>query len=1289
MTVSASAQDATCYKDNDGYIDLSSTKISGGTTPYSISFTQGSTTTDHSPQKFENLAAATYYYTVEDANGCTVDDEATVGQPDSLALTIDVEDISCKNAEDGSIQLESTGGNDSFTYYQKATGAADYSSNSSGTFSDLLPTSYEVKVIDNKGCETIDNLVLTEPDSILIEDITITDIECSNTVLGSIALDVSGGNELIYSWDEYPDSSRSELTGIRGGTYTFEVTDNKHCPSFGTKSAFVFESEPITVSTSQEDLTCFKSQDGSISLTVSDGGTAPYTYSLIGQSENQSTGDFDDLAATTFDWKVSDAEGCFQSGEITLTQPDTMVLALSSIDTVSCKDYINGAFEVSATGGTGSYFYSLDGAAYQEEKNSYSLLSAGSYTVALKDERGCTATPLDVVLTEPDSLKIEEIVSTDILCHGEATGAITVSTTGGNSEHSFQWIGYPDHSDATFEQLPAGNYAFNVTDRKYCPSYGSKTIVLSQPSALTLTATSVDVSCHNAQNGEISLQAQGGVAPYQYRINQEGYGTAQAFASLDTGAYTWTVKDDNLCELSSTEDILITQPDSLRLAVSQFDSISCYGAKDGALELSASGGTSPYAYAFDTYSYSEGATTYQDIDTGQYTIRLQDDQGCKDSIALDYVQADSLVIDSIAVIDLICAEESNGSMLAYVSGGNGGTTYHWTEFTENNQANIDNIAGGTYSLYVSDRRACETPLMSAVVFEPAKMEVSTTPEDATCNGEINGSIVLNITAGGTAPFEYSIDNGQSFSDDPLFSSQAFGLYQWVVKDSNACQVSGEVEINEPTPLVFDLKETKPTLCFASSDGSVSLSASGGTRPYGFSIDKESYDTDSTLGNLPAGDYKVYIKDRYNCIDSLSVSITEPTAITATFDNTHLICTGDTNGTSQVSLSGGTPNYSLLWNDGQTSTLAENLSADTYQLTVTDANECEFSFETAITQPTDSFKVSIDHVVNAYCYQLSNGTLEASLAGGTAPYSYAWNDPDNTTDALQLNNLAHSSYYRITATDQLGCQKEDSAYIDFDIPFEVLDIPSDTLVLCDNESMTLDQTQSLVSNYLWLHNGATFSTDPVVTIDTTGEFSITIADALGCMDSRTFYVDTSENNVKALFIASNKVVYGDTLRFIDVSWPNPQTLVWDFGDGYIVEDDEVSPVIGFPDDIDSTEVKITATLGTCVDHYSKMIYFYPEDQLGQSTSKLGFKGIIEYNIQPNPTAGEFYLRVKLHEQAPVLLKIFDVSGELVEQKEVSGQAIYREQFDLNNVPRGVYFLRMESNEDFQIVRFLVY
>lgn len=502
-------------------------------------------------------------------------------------------------------------------------------------------------------------------------------------------------------------------------------------------------------------------------------------------------------------------------------------------------------------------------------------------------------------------------------------------------------------------------------------------------------------------------------------------------------------------------------------------------------------------------------------------------------------------------------------------------------------------------------------------------------------------------------------------------------------------MSGEVEINEPTPLVFNLKESYPTLCFASSDGSVSVSASGGTRPYSFSVDKENYDTDSTLSNLSAGDYKVYIKDRYNCMDSIEASITEPTAITATFDNTHLICTGDTNGTIQVSLSGGTPFYSVLWNDGQTSTLAENLSAGTYQLSVTDANECAYSFETEITQPADSFKVSITSATNTYCDELSDGMLEASLTGGTAPYVYAWDDPNNTTDALQLSDLAHSRYYRITATDQLGCQKEDSAYIDFDVPFEVLDIPSDTLVLCDNESMTLDQTQALVSHYLWLHNGATFSTDPVATIDTTGEFSITIADALGCMDSRTFYVDTSENNVNALFIASNKVVYGDTLRLIDVSWPNPQSVVWDFGDGFVVEDDEVTPVVGFPDDIDSVEVKITATLGTCVDHYSKMIYFYPEDQLGQSTSKLGFKGIIEYNVQPNPTAGEFYLRLKLHEQAPASLKIFDVNGELVEQKDVSGQDIYREKFDLSHVSRGVYFLRMETQEDFQIVRFLVY
>jgi hypothetical protein len=286
---------------------------------------------------------------------------------------------------------------------------------------------------------------------------------------------------------------------------------------------------------------------------------------------------------------------------------------------VLCHGAATGEVDLTATGGTAPYTYAWsNGATTQDIIN----LVAGTYTVIVTDDNGCVDS-LSATITEPAAPLALTATTVDVLCHGAATGEVDLTATGGTAPYTFAWSNGATTEDIT--GLIAGVYTVVVTDDNGCVDSLSATIT--EPAApLALTATTVDVLCHGAATGEVDLTATGGTAPYTFAWSNGA--TNEDIINLIAGTYTVIVTDDNGCvdSLSAT----ITEPAApLALTATTVD-VLCHGAATGEVDLTATGGTAPY-----TFAWSNGATTEDIINliAGTYTVIVTDDNGCVDSLS--------------------------------------------------------------------------------------------------------------------------------------------------------------------------------------------------------------------------------------------------------------------------------------------------------------------------------------------------------------------------------------------------------------------------------------------------------------------------------------------------------------------------------------------------------------------------------------------------------------------------------------------------------------------------------
>lgn len=1041
LTASTTKVNVLCNGDATGSINLS---VAGGTGPFTYLWSNGGTTEDLS-----GLTIGTYSVTITDSNGCTTSTSATITQPAALSLSVSTTDVQCNGDNTGAANLTVTGGVGPYTYSW---------TNGGGTNEDLTNVAagtYTVTVTDSNGCSESLSATIFEPSAISLSA-TSVNVLCNGGNTGSIDLSVSGGT-VGYSYLWSNGSTAEDPNNLTAGAYTVTVTDSKGCTA--TTTVTITQPAALTLSDVSSNVTCNGNHDGSIDLSVA-GGTGPFTYSWSNGSTSQ---DLSGLGPGTYSVTVTDASACTATTMVTITEP--AVLTASAVATnVDCNGNASGSIDLSVSGGTGPFTYSWSNGAATEDLTG---LTPGTYSVTVTDANGCVVST-SATITQPTALTVST-TSVNILCNGFATGSIDLTVSGGTTAYSYLWSNGATTQD--LNNLVAGTYSVTVTDANLCTATASVTIT--QPPALLLSTSQVDITCKGETDGSIDLSVSGGTGAYSYSWSSGE--TTQDLSALPAGTYTVTVTDANGCTANST--ITITEPPTLMTATYTQTNVSCNGGSDAVIDVTVADGTAPISYA-----WSNGATTEDltNVPAGTYSVVITDALGCitiKDMV----VTEPSLLTASATKVNVDCNGNSSGSIDLSVAGGVAPYTYSWSNGASTQD--LTNIGGGTYSVIVTDANGC-TVNISSTVTEPAAIVLTQDVTHVSCNGGADGAIDITI-AGGRAPYVYSWNSGSTSQD---LTNLSAGTYIVTATDYNGCTETLSIQITEPGTALSASVTVTDIPCKGENTGAIDLTVTGGTAPYSYTWSSGA--TTEDVSSLPAGSYDVTITDDNNCITLTGITISEPAAVLAlSASNQNVSCNGGNDGFINVTVSGGTAPYSYVWSNGATTQDLNNLTAGNYSLTLTDANGCTQTASYTISEP-NALTINLSQT-NVSCFGEDNGAIDATVSGGTAPYTYNWSNGDNTED---LNNLVAGNY-TLNLVDANGCTSTASVTITEPSELTLSSIVTDAG--CNGGTNGAIDLTVLGGTAPYTYSWSNGSTSEDLTGLTFGAYTVTVTDANGC------------------------------------------------------------------------------------------------------------------------------------------------------------------------------------------------
>ena len=1035
LSVSITSEiDVLCYGEATG----SATALAaGGTAPYTYSWDNGQTEATAT-----GLVAGDYVVTVTDANGnattCSATATATIEQPVaalSVSITSEI-DVLCYGEATGSATALAAGGTAPYTYSWD-------NGQTEATATGLVAGDYVVTVTDANGnattCSATATATIEQPVAALSVSITSEiDVLCYGEATGSATALAAGGTApYTYSWDN--GQTEATATGLVAGDYVVTVTDANGNATTCSATATATIEQPVaalSVSiTSEIDVLCYGEATGSATALAA-GGTAPYTYSWDnGQTEATATG----LVAGDYVVTVTDANGnattCSATATATIEQPvAALSVSITSEIDVLCYGEATGSATALAAGGTAPYTYSWDNG--QTEATATGLV-AGDYVVTVTDANGnattCSATATATIEQPVAALSVSITSEIDVLCYGEATGSATALAAGGTAPYTYSWDN--GQTEATATGLVAGDYVVTVTDANgnatTCSATATATI--EQPvAALSVSITSeIDVLCYGEATGSATALAAGGTAPYTYSWDN---GQTEATATgLVAGDYVVTVTDanGNATTCSATATATIEQPvAALSVSITSEIDVLCYGEATGSATALAAGGTAPYTYSWDNGQTEATATG---LVAGDYVVTVTDANGnattCSATATATIEQpVAALSVSITSEIDVLCYGEATGSATALAAGGTAPYTYSWDN--GQTEATATGLVAGDYVVTVTDANGnattCSATATATIEQPVAALSVSITSEiDVLCYGEATGSATA-LAAGGTAPYTYSWDNGQT---EATATGLVAGDYVVTVTDANGCTTTAEVTIAQPSaPLTIEITSQEDELCYGDANGAVDITVSGGTPGYLYlwtTIDGSGLDPNAEdQTGLTAGTYEVEITDANGCTITETVIIDGPqSALTITITSqVNELCFGDANGEINISVSGGTTEYSYLWSNGQPTQDLFNLYPGTYSVLVTDTNGCTATASATITGPDEELTSEITSQTAVLCYEDNSGEIDLTVNGGTPDYTYLWSTTDGSglvVDAEDQTELSAGTY-EVLITDENGC-----------------------------------------------------------------------------------------------------------------------------------------------------------------------------------------------------------------------------------------------------------------------------
>lgn len=529
-----------------------------------------------------------------------------------------------------------------------------------------------------------------------------------------------------------------------------------------------FGSAQVTCGSTTNPTICY-GETGEV--TVFDGVSWTWDTSAPGFINTNAAGDIAYVNPTTttdYDVTITYSDGSTTTATATVTVLPQITATVSETPE-TCTGTSDGAISVTVSNAAAPVTYNLSGPqSAANQTGSFSNLSAGTYTIEIIDNNGCSIQETATVNTGPACCSmVLNVTTTNIDCSGNCNGSATVDTTGTNGSSTIQWYengnAIAGGTGLTISNLCAGSYSVEVTDA-ICTITENGSVI--EPSVLSLTTTSTDLECYGDNSGQLVLAGSGGTSPYLYSIdNGSALQSSGTFSNLSAGPYNTYVEDNNGCQATGLN--VIMEPSALSVTTTITDN-TCNSANapcDGEIVSSTQGGTAPYSYG---WSNGETSSAISDACAGVYSLTVVDENGCTfDVTGITVSEPAAVSIDDIIETHPQCAGDCNGSLSIQQSNGMNISIDDGVTFST--ATNFTDLCSGIYDIVVTDINGCAATETS-ILWEPNAVEAgyTFTPDSTVVSNPIFELTPNNSNA--TNYFWYYLDDGDTvYIYDPITS----------------------------------------------------------------------------------------------------------------------------------------------------------------------------------------------------------------------------------------------------------------------------------------------------------------------------------------------------------------------------------------------------------------------------------------------------------------------------------------------------------------------------------------
>ena len=676
---------------------------------------------------------------------------------------------------------------------------------------------------------------------------------------------------------------------------------------------------------------------------------------------------------------------------------------------------------------------------------------------------------------------------------------------------------------------------------------------------------------------------------------------------------------------------------------------SCFQANDGQITTAIQGGVpfeigAPYLISWTgPNGFVSDAPNLYNLAAGEYEVMIEDKEGFIFKESYTIAEPLLLTIDTIVKKDITCFQANDGVIEVDVQGGTFPYTYNWTTSDGSGliagEKNQSSLTAGSYALEVIDKNNCVTST-EYIIAEPDALIIQiANKQNVLCFGYATGSIDVEVT-GGNANYTYRWTGPNTFTSNfQDLSSLISGNYELTVTDELGCSKTASVMIEQPSEVRVAVTKTDVS-CYGEADGSIALAVSGGVAPY--TISWSNFANGFSQNNLTAGTYTATITDANACVVTTEISIERPDFFIET-EVTPISCNDGSDGAIHLKLTGGIAPIVVKWSDNATAGLQRNnLPAGTYTVVVQDSGSLQCPIEETFTLVNPP-KFTVSSVVTEAieCDIANSGVIDLTVAGGTAPYTFAWSNGAISED---LENIGEGDY-AVEITDANGCTLNKQFSVFRQEPLEIT-FQEETRTNCDLNTVSKRVVPSVSGGFLpytyqWSAGTLSGVNNEILTTNQKGSYELTITDNKGCTVRKSYEVEempeigTVSYEYSSFSLANFDLLsIKDPIEFTNFSTGDYVSLTWDFGDGTIIENEQ-SPIHTY-DQAGSFTVRLSAKyLDDCVKTFERLLVV-----------TKGYIVMIPTGFTPNGDGYNETIRPSFKGFKSIEMSIYDTWGSLV-------------------------------------------